>query len=154
MSARDKETGVLLKARMDWVAPKRTLDLKTFSATRGKSIDKCVTDAIFYECYYRQAYFYSLIRSMQEGGSGNAQTAPEFVMVFVESDRPYEVRIRSLLPKCAGNVNLYWERARVECRSLIRVYADYSERFGAKPWRLEQDVEPLMDEEMPQLAWN
>jgi hypothetical protein len=156
VTATDPETGVPLKARMDWIAPKLTLDLKTFSQQRGKSIDKCVTNAIFYEGYYRQAYFYSLVRALAEGNRGKsaAQTAAEFVLAFVESEAPYEVRIRALRPKSAGQSNLYWDRARVECREAIRLYAKCWEQFGEKPWREPRSIDPLYDEELSsQLAY-
>ena len=54
----DPDTGVPLKARMDFVAPKWTLDPKTFSQ-KGKPIDRTVADAIYFEGYYRQAYLYT-----------------------------------------------------------------------------------------------
>lgn len=150
MFARDPETGVLLKAKMDWVAPTHILDLKTFSQTRGKSIDKTVSDAIFYEQYYRQAYFYDYVRRLalkEDHGTF------DFVMAFVESEPPHETRIRCLLPKNGGGVNLYWERARIEVRRLIDTFAEYYQHFGDKPWRYAQTVEVLQDEDIPQLAY-
>jgi hypothetical protein len=155
MFATDPATGVRLKARMDFVAPRVTLDLKTFTQQRGRSIDKSVASAIYYEGYYRQAYFYSLIRSLQSGdkAKSGAQTAPEFVMAFVESDPPHEVRLRSLLPRTAGEVNLFWEKARLEVRGLIDLYADCVQRFGEKPWRTPRDIDPLEDQEMPGLIY-
>jgi len=153
--ATDPETGVLLKARMDWISPTHTLDLKTFSQKRGKSIDKTVADAIWYERYWIQAYWYSLLRSLQgaAGGRRGAQNAPEFVMAFVESDPPHDVRLRALRPRICGEVCEWWERARFQCRDLIRLYADCVERFGDKPWREEHEIDPLEDLEMPGLSY-
>lgn len=145
--AKDPETGVLLKGKLDWLAPTLTMDLKTFSQKRGKSIDRSVADAILYEQYYRQAYFYATLRGWPKTFSG------EFVMAFVESESPYEVRLRVLRPKTGGNANLYWERARVEVRQLIRTYAECMEHFGDKPWRYAQEITPLADEEMPGLSY-
>ena len=145
MFAKDPETGVLLKAKMDWVRADCEVDFKTFRQQRGNSIDKSIANAIFYEKYYRQAYMYSMIHRLASGGSGESA----FVMPFVESEEPFETRIRILTPKIGGNVNVYWERARVEVRSLIRVYADYQEHFGDRPWRYAQAVTPLADEELP-----
>jgi hypothetical protein len=140
---------VLLKAKMDWVAPNLTVDFKTFTQMRGKSIDRAVADAIFYEGYYRQAWLYSQIRKLQ----ANPPRPHAFVIAFVESDPPHEVRIKKLMPTQDGAVSLYWERARIECREMIRRFADYHTRFGDKPWREESAVEPLIDEDMPQLAY-
>lgn len=146
--AKDPETGVPLKAKLDWLAPNLTLDLKTFSQKRGKSIDKSIADAIFYEQYYRQAFFYGLLRGWPQSWPG------EFVMAFVESEPPHEVRIRALRPKTGGNVNLYWERARIEVRQLIRTYAECMDKFGVdRPWRYAQEITPLADEEMPGMVF-
>jgi hypothetical protein len=155
MAAKDPETGVLLKARMDWITPTVTLDLKTFTVQRGRSVDKSVTSAIFYEGYYRQAFLYSTIRALAAGNQkiSGPQTAPEYILGFVESDEPHEVRLRSLRPKCGGEVNVYWQQARLECRELIRTYAECMERFGNRPWRNPREIDPLMDEELPQMAY-
>ncbi len=143
----DKETGVPLKGKLDWLAHGLTLDLKTFTQKRGKSIDRSVADAILYEQYYRQAYFYGLLRGWPKEFSG------EFVMAFVESTPPHEVRLRVLRPKTAGNANLYWIKAQLEVRNLIRTYAECVKHFGDKPWRYAQEVEPLADEDMPGMAF-
>lgn len=155
MFVTEPETGIRLKARMDWITPEYTLDIKTFTAQRGKSIDKAVTAAIYHEGYYRQAYFYSLIRALKAGQDPltGPQKGPEFINVFVESEEPHEVRIRSIRPKSAGEVNLYWEHARLECRDLIRQYAHFRKHFGDKPWRTARSIDPLSDSEMPQIAY-
>lgn len=69
---KDPATGVLLKGKLDWLAPILTLDLKTFNQKRGKSIDRSVADAIFYEQYYRQAYFYGLLRGWPRNSPVNS----------------------------------------------------------------------------------
>ena len=161
MFATDPETGVLLKARMDWVAPRRTVDLKTFAQQRGKSIDKSINDAIWYEHYHWQAYLYTLIRTLQpgaakgEGPTARASAAPPFVLIFVESEEPHEVRIRELRPMSGGRINMFWERSRIEVRNLIQAYAECMAHFGPdKPWRYAQEVNPLEDEDLPALAWS
>ena len=150
--ALDPETGVLLKGRLDWVAPEYTLDLKTFSLTGDKTIDKTVADAIYWRGYYRQAYYYDLIRRLAlKEDHGRA----DFVMAFVESDAPHETRIKRLLPKVGGEVNMYWEQARIVVRDSIRLYARCMERWGTdQPWRESQGIVDLHDEDMKQLAWN
>lgn len=148
------ETGVLLKARMDWVTPDVTLDLKTFSNSREKPIDKAVTDAIWFEGYYRKGYFYSLVRALEAGGTmKDAQTVPPFVLAFVESDPPHEVRIRELHRMDAGSPSMLWERARIEVNQLIQSYAYHQKRYGDRPWKAEQDIETLTDAEFPALAY-
>lgn len=145
--AKDPETGVLLKARLDWMAPLWTLDLKSFTAKRGASIDKAVADAIFYERYYIQAFFYSYVRQLATGEKA------DFVEAFVESDQPHETRIKVFHPKRGTEPNLYWLQAQLEVRSRIRQYAEYWNRFGTDPWREKQDVAPLVDDDMRQISW-
>ena len=153
---KDPETGVQLKARMDWVRPEATADLKTFSQQRGKSIDQTVADAVFYEKYHWQGWLYSHIRSIAEGKAGvsGAQTAPPFMLCFVESEAPHETRIRLLRAKAAGSPSLLWESARIECRRLIRLYADCLAEFGTeKPWRWAQEMTAVADEEIRGLSY-
>ena len=150
--AKDPETGVPLKGKLDWVTQRVTLDLKTFSQMRGKSIDKTIADAIYYERYHIQAYFYAMLRAIQDGGV--IDKAPEHVIAFVESDQPHETRIKALKAVTAGSRNLYWDTAAREVRSLIYLYAECMNKFGVdKPWRTEQSIEVLADEDIRQLAY-
>lgn len=144
---KDAETGVLLKGKLDFLAPGLTMDIKTYSQKRGKSIDRSITDAIFYEAYYRQAFYYGLLRGWPKEFSG------EFVMAFVESEAPFEVRLRALRPKTGGQANLYWTRAMLEVRGLVRTFAEYSTHFGDRPWRYACEIVPLFDEDIPGMAY-
>ena len=148
MVAQDPDTGVLLKARLDWMNPSPViLDLKSFTARRGVSIDKSVADAIFYERYYIQGFVYAYVHKLVTG-----KTA-DFVIAFVESDPPHETRIKLLQPKRGSEPNLYWLQAQLEVRARIRQYAEYMERFGDAPWRDQQGVESLVDDDIRQLSW-
>lgn len=145
MFAKDPETGVLLKCRMDWVSPKLTFDAKTFTQMRGKSIDQSVADALFYEGYLRQAEFYTMIRRLNTGA-----TLP-FVFGFIESESPHETRLRKLT---SGHGDLYSVTPAFQIRCLINLYAECVERFGEKPWRENQRMKPLEDGEIKALAFD
>ena len=149
------QTGVQLKARIDWITPVAMLDIKTFTQQRGKSIDQCVADAIWYERYFRQAWLYSYIEAIHSGRDkrSGAQNSLDFILAFVESEEPHEVRLRALMPRIGGEINVYWQHAMHECMGLIRMYADCVKRYGSKPWRDWQRIDPLTDEDMRQLAW-
>ena len=143
---KDPDTGVQLKAKVDWWRDDCTVDFKTITVRDGQTVDQSVAREILYRMYYRQAYFYCLMR-------GWPDFRGEFIMPFVESDPPHEVRIRSLSPG-SNNGNLYWQRAALEVRALVRTYAECMEHFGPdKPWRYAQDVRPLEDAEMPGMGW-
>ena len=142
------DTGVPLKGRLDFLAPKLTLDLKTFSQTRGKSIDRTVADAVWFEAYHRQGVFYGMLRGWPKKFCG------EFVLAFVESETPFETRIRSIRPKVAGQFSQLWERGRVEIDNMIRLYKSFKDHFGERPWRYAQDVSVLEDDEIKALAFD
>lgn len=143
----DPETGVKLKGKLDWATPKLTLDLKTLTIPRSKSAGKAVTDALWHEGYIRQAVFYSILRGWPKEFSG------ECVVAFVESHPPFEVRLRSVRPRTDGQANLYWQTALNEIRHFLRVYKECSDHFGVKPWRYARQIDPLGDEEVPQVLW-
>lgn len=146
----DPISGTPLKARLDWVSDDFILDLKTFSQKRGKSIDQTIADAIFWEGYYRQAFLYTTMHQRITG----RKKAARFVMAFVESDPPHEVRLREFRPTTDGVMNVYWSRAQLEVNSYCQLWMQYVRRFGEKPWREEQRIEVLLDEEMRALAFS
>jgi len=149
LTGTDPDTGVLLKGKLDWLAPTLTMDLKSFTQKRGKSIARSIADAIFWERYWIQSYFYALLRGWPKDFSG------ETVLAFAESEEPHEVRLRRLLPKAGGQPNLYWTRAALEVRELIRVYAECMEHFGVdKPWKYAQEISTLDDQEMKGIAFD
>ena len=141
-----EDQGVTVKGCLDWVAPKWTIDVKTFSQQRDKSIARTITDAIFYEAYYRQAYIYHKLRDWPNWRG-------EYYMFFIESDEPFEVRVRTLNSKEGGQANVYWSRGMLEYRDLLQTYIACRDRYGDKPWREPQEAERLLDEEIHQLAW-
>ena len=150
MVATDPKTGVPLKCRADLVGDGWILDVKTFSQQRGKSIDKTITDALWFDHYLWQAYLYSYIRSLQPGAPKIKDS--RFIFAFFESTEPYEVRLREIVP-VMGEVSMYWEWARNEVNALIRQYSECLERWGENPWRGQAEVNALVDEEIKQLAW-
>lgn len=149
--ATDPNSGAPIKGCLDFITPFVTLDIKTFAQKRGKSIDRSATDAILYEGYHLQAYFYWLLRSLQSG-----VLPPDWrhVIAFVESDPPHDVRLRCLRPKWGSEPSILWTRAMLEVRSMLRLYQECRERFGDSPWRNPRDIDPVLDEEIPALAYS
>ncbi|WZO97279.1 SAP domain-containing protein [Isosphaeraceae bacterium EP7] len=171
---RDPSTGVMLKARMDYVRHTHTVDLKTFSNTRGKSTERAIFDAMFYEGYYAQAVFYHYVREIarlklgaskiqvhgdytNEWWSGFVTKADHyFEFLFIESDEPFDMRPIVLQREEYPNAepNAYWTDGELRISALIRRYAEYVEQFGNEPWRESHEPHVLLDTDMPQLIYN
>lgn len=170
---REPETGVVLKARMDYVRPSATFDLKTFSNARGKRTDKAVFDAIYYENYHLQAVAYHTIRDLARqqylAGDIGAHGVDEgwlkafldhdhhgFGFIFVESSAPFDMRIvqlrRSEFPDADPNV--YWQTAAMQIAGLTAIYAECMEKYGDRPWREPLPPRVLQDTDIPQLMFS
>lgn len=145
--ANDPETGVPLKCKLDWRHPALTFDIKTFSNSRGKPIDKAVGDAVLYEGYSRQACLYTKIRELVDGKSF------KFVYALVENEPPHEVRLRCLQEKLSGMGQLYWGKAAAEVQGCIAIYRECVAKYGEKPWRDAAEIKPLLDKEMEALLY-
>jgi hypothetical protein len=126
--AEDPQTGVPLKARLDWLSDNYILDLKTFKQKHGKSIDQSVADAIYYEGYFRQAYIYA---TLHQQITGRSRPLP-VVMAFVESEPPHEVRIKELRPSNHGAINVYWQRARIDVQDYCFLWDKCMREFGER----------------------
>ena len=83
---RDPETGIMLKSRMDYVRPRSTVDIKTFSNSRGKPVEKAIFEAIYYEGYHLQCVFYNQVRELarQQLAAGAIRTFGEVSGALVE----------------------------------------------------------------------
>ena len=140
----DPETGVLLKCRLDWLSALRcVVDLKSMAA-RDEPIDRTVSRAIVSREYYRQPWFYLHVMAL----AGYADFS--WLYAFVESDAPYEVRLRSMGPSGVRGLNKYWVSTGDEVRAALKRFAEYEREFGDLPWAYHQAIEPVRDSE---LAW-
>ena len=171
---RDPETGVMLKARMDYVRPRSTIDIKTFSNSRGKPVEKAIFEAIYYEGYHLQCVFYNQVREQARKqlaageihafGDVNERWLEEFtetemhgfMLVFIESSEPYDLRVILLKEAEASgaDLNVYWSSAELKIADMKRLYAECLEKYGDRPWR---DILPphlLEDADLPQLLFN
>lgn len=171
---RDPETGVMLKARMDYLRHKSTIDLKTFSNARGKQTDKAIFEAIYYEGYYLQGVYYTHIRELarQKLIQGeipvhgdvpedwlNAFKANEhhgFALVFVESSQPFDMRVISLRQSgdAGADANVYWSSAQMKIYDSIRLFDECHKTYGDATWRSPIKVQVLEDCNLPQLIFN
>lgn len=171
---RDPETGIMLKARMDYVRPRSTVDIKTFSNSRGKPVEKAIFEAIFYEGYHLQCVFYNFVRELARqqlaaGQIGTFGDAPEqwlkeftemtdhgFVLIFIESSAPFDLRMILLKEAEArgADLNVYWSSAHMRISDAKRLYAECLEKYGDGPWRDQQSPHILEDTDLPMLMFS
>jgi hypothetical protein len=163
----------MLKARMDYVKPAATIDLKTFSNSRGKPTDRVVFDAIYYEGYHLQCVAYNSIRELarQQLAAGEIMTfgnvseqwlkgfveheSHGFGFVFIESADPFDLRVIELRRSEAAGAgeNVYWSAAAMKMADLTLLYAECIERYGEQPWREPCKPHVMADADVPQLMF-
>ena len=170
---RDPESAVMLKARMDYVRPRSTIDIKTFSNSRNKPVEKAIFEAIYYEGYYLQCVYYNHVREIARRqlaageirSHGNVSEAwlkgfletddHGFGFVFIESAAPFDLRF--ILLKQAeipgADTNAYWSSAQLRIDDLTRHYAKCLEKYGDAEWREPLPPRVLEDTDMPQLMF-
>lgn len=171
---RDPETGVTLKARMDYVRPRSTVDVKTFSNSRGKPVEKAVFEAIFYEGYHLQCVFYNQVRELarRQLAAGEISTHGEvseqwhrefteteghgFVLIFIESAPPFDLRVVLMKEaEAAGaDLNVYWSSAHMRIHDMKRAYAECLDKYGDGPWRDHPPPHQLEDADLPMLMFS
>lgn len=171
---RDPETGVILKARMDYMRPRSTVDVKTFSNSRGKPVEKAIFEAIYYEGYHLQCVFYNQVRELarQQLAVGELQTFGDvsehwlkefsetedhgFVLVFIESSAPFDLRM--VLLKAAeakgADLNVYWSSAHMKISDAKQLYAECLEKYGNGEWRDPAIPHQLEDTNLPMLMFS
>ena len=146
--ATDPDTGVKLKARLDWMAPKLILDVKTFGPRRDQSVDKTGLQRHLVRGLLPPDDVLLAGARLAEGLESRLCSGLRGVGSSVQT------RIKVLRSKLAGEPSMYWTRALLEIRGAIRRYKELFEHFGVdQPWRYACDLDPLADEEMPQLAY-
>jgi hypothetical protein len=154
----DSESGVPMKARLDYVKPRADIDLKTFSNPLGKPIDRAIATAMAGGKYHVQCAVYSeamdhAIDFIQTGGVHgdvdkewlkSLDRQREFVFVFQQTGVP--VARAKVFPKY-----LTYDIGRIAMRDGIAKFAECSRVFGSDMWI---DVEPIgviEDSDLP--AW-
>lgn len=174
----DKQTGVQLRSRADYMKLGTIVDLKTFSNSQGFPIEKAVARSIQSCGYHMQALMYNVgLGAIQElykekGASciyGNGKFsksliegillggAPKFTFLFQATDAPYDIRIKDFrrVPNKEGATdNVYWLKAREHLRNGVNTYKRYRDAYGSNKWMpldpIRSDIE---DAELPWLMY-
>lgn len=158
----DQDTGVPMKARLDYLKVKAIVDLKTFSNPLGKGIDAAIYAAMASRKYHIQAANYvdaankakALIRDGRVHGNADrawldrfaATPEPEFIFVFQDTG-PAQIARGKIFPKRS-----MYQIGQVEVRHLVSVFAECRERFGDGPWVDDATIEEFDDALFPAYA--
>jgi hypothetical protein len=170
---RDPETGVLLKSMQDYVAPSHTTDVKTMTVPRNKSFERAVYDSLYYEDYLRQGVFNTRVRAeaRRQLAAGEIDIVgdvtpewregflrclqPGFDFIFVESSRPFNVRLEELSEYDYGTQqSVYWMSAESKIHNAIHLFEQCLSRFGEMPWRAPAERHRLHDSDIPQISFS
>lgn len=170
----DPESGVRLKARLDYLKVKAIVDLKTFSNPLGKPIGSAVASAVANGGYHVQAVMYDqavkaakyLLRTQKSAAvhfvghdvpndwltSFAACETHAFVFVFIEQGPVTNVVVREFrrVDGNGGTENIAWSAGRNGIREAIRTYETCMATHGPdKPWIVDYPMAPFSDVEFP-----
>jgi len=129
----DEETGVPMKARLDYLTDTQIMDLKTFSNSGGKNIDRLLASHVVNYGYHIQAAVYS-----------EAVPDREFVFVFQQTGAINNAIVRPF----PANL-LLAQQGRDAMRQGINKFADMYRKYGSSTWYDEYQVKPFDDDSFP-----
>lgn len=173
---RDEETGVPMKARIDYLKARAVVELKTFSNPYGLPLDPAVARAVASSKYFvdavvrleavAQAKAMFRRRGMKivsgdvpkEWLAAFADPGPHaFVFVFLEAGDVPNVRVREMRESETpeASENLYWSRGWAVFRRSVATYRQCLEHYGPDlPWVDPHPQRPFRDEDFPMWAFD
>lgn len=168
-------TGVPMKARIDYLQTEQYVDFKSFANAMAKPIDRFLSDTFMYSRYYIQAVTYhKAIEAIRALGTMNLVDTGDYHAEHVEQflkeiyDRPEPLTCRYIFQEKDGIPNLLTRKIRLfnyangtpsrtalflkgdlEITYCQRLWKTYREEFGDDPWPpLAPDGE-MTDDDFP-----
>jgi hypothetical protein len=132
----DDETGVPMKARLDYLTDSRILDLKTFSNSQGSDIMRLVANHMIKYRYHVQAAIYNGLFPDRE-----------MLFVFQQTGDVNNFIVRSLPQE-----TLIADQGRKLARQGIRKFADMYRKYGTSPWYDDFGIGKFDDMDFPLYA--
>lgn len=168
----DRETGVPMKCRIDFLKIHAVVELKTFTNTFGMAVERAVARAITnYRYHVQLAVYLDGVETIKEPiRSGKATiegvhdpewladfaASPEHagVFVFLESGKAPNCLVKRFRRHIAGadrqaTENLYWSKAMQDYRRGVERFVECRERFGDDMWIEGGPMSDLKDEDFP-----
>lgn len=167
----DKETGVRMKNRPDYVKIKSVLELKTFANQTELPISRAIARALRSRHYHMQGRIVleaieqakAFIKAGKVFGDVNAEWSAAFadspdhklIWIFIQSGRVSEIRLRKF-DRFVRNIptapeNLLWSHGMDSYRFALGVYAECVRDYVAEPWISPEPMRGFQDEEFG--AW-
>lgn len=150
----DKITGVKCKARFDKLKPNHINDLKTFSNSKGKILEKSVHDSITNYKYSIQARMYidgleNVLETIKDERLGSPDDAVKYSLIFQESGAAPNVVIRDFERYNPAGENAYWLKADSDYRAALDIYAKCLNKYDKEPWVEPTPRRSLHDTDLP-----
>lgn len=171
----DKETGVPMKARIDYLKARAAVEMKTFTNPFGKPIDAAIASSVANNKYFVDAIVrleaVEIAKAMyREHGPeclfGEAPSAEwleafanpvphAFVFLFLEAGEVPNVRVREFKQResAKGDENLYWAKGHAMFRQGVELYRQMLDHYGPDlPWVDPQPMRAFLDTDFPLYA--
>lgn len=146
----DEQTGVRMKARVDYLTPETAIDLKTFANQMNNPLDLAIGKTMANYKYGIQAVTY------KAGLAAVNHTAHDFIFIFNETGRVPNLRIKRFRQMSAltGSENAYWQMSEMAYREGIRRWQEGYAKWGTNPWTDKATIEDFEDEDFPSWFFN
>lgn len=174
----DTITGIRMKARVDYLKIKATIDIKSFSNPLSKPVDAAVASAVPNGRYDVQAVLYDVALMHAKGMLRRDKTKAihnltghdidndwlvslaaceqhAFYFVFIETGPVTNVRVREFRKHdthggLGGTANLYWQSGMAGLQEGMKRYVRCMKEFGPdKPWIEDEPARAFADQEFP-----
>jgi hypothetical protein len=158
----DEKTGLLCKARIDYLKPAAALDLKSFANKMGKPLAVAVAQTFIFERYHVQAYHYAQgIEHAKKNGlpmfpGSHSKHSPfvdkphDFFIVFRQTGDVPNVVVRRFAQRVGGDLTGYYRTAAFERDLALSEYKRHLDAFGRdEPWTAAGAIADFDDSEFP-----
>ena len=179
----EENTGIPMKARVDYLKTKAIVDVKSFNNPLGKPIDAAVASAVANCRYDVQAVIYdeavkqakAMLRTLKTAAIHHVSgpmpsnewivataSCPQhtFVFVFIEQGPVTNVRVREFTRSetyggLGGSTNMHWLSGEAGFYEGLKRYSNCMKQFGPdKPWIEDQPMRPFSEQDFPLYMFN
>ncbi|HSR76412.1 MAG TPA: PD-(D/E)XK nuclease-like domain-containing protein [Xanthobacteraceae bacterium] len=155
----DRETGIPMKARFDYLLPRAVVDLKSFSNALGLPIRRAVARAIANYRYHVQAALYleaaAIARELIGEGRVSGEVDKDFLAQVCDgADKTFLFVFQQTgaAPVARGVVlapGITLDLAAAEINDAKYAFARAWERYGTEPWYDEAEIDTFDSADLP-----